>query len=126
MNAIAAKLMKPHQENYHPSLKEIHHIHKLDAPSGTAITLADTVLAEFDLTEWELEDDSKNKLNIKSIREGQVPGIHSIKYTSSIDEISLRHEAFSRDGFALGAIIASEWLVGKQGVFSMNDVLNIS
>ena len=126
MNAIAAKLMKPHQENYHPSLKEIHHIHKLDAPSGTAITLADTVLAEFDLTEWELEDDSKNKLYIKSIREGEVPGIHSIKYTSSIDEISLRHEAFSRDGFALGAIIASEWLVGKQGVFSMNDVLNIS
>ena len=126
MNSIAAKLMKPHQENYHPSLKEIHHIHKLDAPSGTAITLADTVLAEFDLTEWELEDDSKNKLNIKSIREGEVPGIHSIKYTSSIDEISLRHEAFSRDGFALGAVIASEWLVGKQGVFSMNDVLNIS
>ena len=73
-----------------------------------------------------LKGNSKNKLNIKSIRQGEVPGIHSIKYTSSIDEISLKHEAFSRDGFALGAVIASEWLVGKQGIFSMNDVLNIS
>ena len=126
MNSIAAKLMKPHQENYHPSLEEIHHIHKLDAPSGTALSLAETVLGESDLTEWELKGNSKNKLNIKSERQGEVPGIHSIKYTSSIDEISLKHEAFNRDGFALGAIIASEWLVGKQGVFSMNDVLNIS
>ena len=126
MNAIAAKLMKPHQVNYHPSLEEIHHIHKLDAPSGTALSLAETILKESDLKEWELKGTSKNKLNIKSKRQGEVPGIHSIKYTSSIDEISLKHEAFNRDGFALGAIIASEWLVGKQGVFSMNDVLNIS
>ena len=126
MNAIAAKLMKPHQKNYYPSLEEIHHIHKLDAPSGTALSLAETVLEESDLTEWELMGNSKNKLNIKSIRQGEVPGIHSIKYTSSIDEISLKHEAFNRDGFALGAIIASEWLVEKQGIFSMNDVLNIS
>ncbi len=126
INAIAAKLMKSQQENYHPTLEEIHHIHKLDAPSGTALTLAEAVLEESDLTEWELEGDSKTKLNIKSIREGEVPGTHSVKYTSSIDEISLKHEAFGRDGFALGAVIASEWLVGKQGVFSMNDVLNIS
>lgn len=126
INAIAAKLMKSQQENYHPTLEEIHHIHKLDAPSGTALNLAEAVLEESDLTEWELEGDSKTKLNIKSIREGEVPGTHSVKYTSSIDEISLKHEAFGRDGFALGAVIASEWLVGKQGVFSMNDVLNIS
>ena len=126
MNAIAAKIMKPHQENYHPSLEEIHHIHKLDAPSGTALSIAETILGESDLTEWELKGNSKNKLNIKSIRQGEVPGIHSIKYTSSIDEISLKHEAFTRDGFALGAVIASEWLVGKQGIFSMDDVLKIS
>ena len=126
MNAIAAKLMKPHQENYHPSLEEIHHIHKLDAPSGTALSIAETILGESDLTEWEIEGNSKNKLNIKSLRQGKVPGIHSIKYTSSIDEISLKHEAFTRDGFALGAVIASEWLVGKQGIFSMDDVLKIS
>jgi 4-hydroxy-tetrahydrodipicolinate reductase len=125
LNAIAAKLMKSQNEDYRPSLEEIHHIHKLDAPSGTAITLAETVMEESDLTEWELNGDSKDKLKIKSLREGEVPGTHIIKYTSSIDEITLKHEAFSRDGFALGAVIASEWLVGKEGIFSMNDVLNI-
>ena len=126
LNAIAAKLMKSQNEDYRPSLEEIHHIHKLDAPSGTAITLAETVMEESDLTEWELNGDSKDKLKIKSLREGEVPGTHIIKYTSSVDEITLKHEAFSRDGFALGAVIASEWLVGKEGIFSMNDVLNIS
>lgn len=126
INAIAAKLMKPQQENYFPSLEETHHIHKLDAPSGTVLSLAETLLRESELTEWELNGDSKNKLNIKSIREGEVPGIHAVKFTSSIDEITLKHVAFGRDGFALGAIIASEWIVGKQGVFSMNNVLNIS
>ena len=117
--------MKSQNEDYRPSLEEIHHIHKLDAPSGTAITLAETVMEESDLTEWELNGDSKDKLKIKSLREGEVPGTHKIKYTSSVDEITLKHEAFSRDGFALGAVIASEWLVGKEGIFSMNDVLNI-
>ena len=126
INSIAAKLMKSQNEDYNPSLEEIHHIHKLDAPSGTAITLAETVMEESDLTEWELNGDSKDKLKIKSLREGEVPGTHIIKYTSSIDEITLKHEAFSRDGFALGAVIASEWLVGKEGIFSMKDVLNIS
>ena len=126
LNAIAAKLMKSQNEDYRPSLEEIHHINKLDAPSGTAITLAETVMEESDLTEWELNGHSKDKLKIKSLREGEVPGTHIIKYTSSVDEITLKHEAFSRDGFALGAVIASEWLVGKEGIFSMNDVLNIS
>lgn len=126
INSIAAKLMKSQNEDYNPSLEEIHHIHKLDAPSGTAITLAETVMEESDLTEWELNGDSKDKLKIKSLREGEVPGTHIIKYTSSNDEITLKHEAFSRDGFALGAVIASEWLVGKEGIFSMKDVLNIS
>jgi 4-hydroxy-tetrahydrodipicolinate reductase len=82
-------------------------------------------MEESDLTEWEIDGDSKDKLKIKSLREGEVPGTHIIKYTSSVDEITLKHEAFSRDGFALGAVIASEWLVGKEGIFSMNDVLNI-
>ena len=126
INTLVAKLMKSHQEKYQPSLEEIHHIHKLDAPSGTALSLADSVLNESSFKEWELDGNSKTKLNIHSKREGEVPGTHTLKYTSSIDEISLKHEAFNRDGFALGAIIASEWLVGKQGVFSMNDVLNIS
>ena len=126
INTLVAKLMKSHQEDYQPSLEEIHHIHKLDAPSGTALSLADSVLNESSFKEWELDGNSKTKLNIHSKREGEVPGTHTLKYTSSIDEISLKHEAFSRDGFALGAVIAAEWLMGKKGVFGMKDVLNIS
>jgi len=126
INTLVAKLMKSHQEKYQPSLEEIHHIHKLDAPSGTALSLADSVLNESLFKEWELDGNSKTKLNIHSKREGEVPGTHTVKYTSSIDEISLKHEAFGRDGFALGAIIAAEWLMGKKGVFGMKDVLNIS
>ena len=126
INTLVAKLMKSHQEDYQPSLEEIHHIHKLDAPSGTALSLADSVLNESLFKEWELDGNSKTKLNIHSKREGEVPGTHTVKYTSSIDEISLKHEAFGRDGFALGAIIAAEWLMGKKGVFGMKDVLNIS
>ena len=126
INTLAAKLMKPHQEKYHPSLEEIHHIHKLDAPSGTALTLADAVLNESDLKGWEIDGNIKDKLNISSIREGEVPGTHTIKYTSSIDEISLKHQSFGRKGFALGAVVAAEWLADKKGIYSMNDVLNIS
>ena len=126
INTLVAKLMKSHQEKYKPSLEEIHHIHKLDAPSGTALSLADSVLNESSFKEWELDGNSKTKLNIHSKREGEVPGTHIVKYTSSIDEISLKHEAFGRDGFALGAVIAAEWLMGKKGVFGMKDVLNIS
>ena len=126
INTLVAKLMKSHQEDYQPSLEEIHHIHKLDAPSGTALSLADSVLNESLFKEWELDGNSKTKLNIHSKREGEVQGTHTVKYTSSIDEISLKHEAFGRDGFALGAIIAAEWLMGKKGVFGMKDVLNIS
>jgi 4-hydroxy-tetrahydrodipicolinate reductase len=126
INTLAAKLMKPHQEKYHPSLEEIHHIHKLDAPSGTALTLADAVLNESDLKGWEIDGNIKDKLNISSIREGEVPGIHTVKYTSSIDEISLKHQSFGRKGFALGAVVAAEWLADKKGIYSMNDVLNIS
>lgn len=126
INTLVAKLMKSHQEDYQPSLEEIHHVHKLDAPSGTALSLADSVLNESSFKEWELDGNSKTKLNIHSKREGEVPGTHTVKYTSSIDEISLKHEAFGRDGFALGAVIAAEWLMGKKGVFGMKDVLNIS
>ena len=117
--------MKAHQKEYTPTLKEIHHIHKLDAPSGTALTLAEGVLKESHLTDWELDGSSKDKLSIQSIRKGEVPGTHSISYHSKIDQISIEHEAFGRDGFALGAVIAAEWLKGKKGVFSMDDVLNI-
>ena len=126
INELAAKLMKPHIEEYKPSIQEIHHIHKLDAPSGTAITIAESLVDTGYFSTWELNGTTDKKLNIESVREGEVPGTHSITYHSQVDEISLKHEAFSRDGFALGAVIAAEWILNKKGVFSMQDVLNIS
>ena len=126
INELAAKLMKPHSEEYKPSIQEIHHIHKLDAPSGTAITIAESLVDTGHFSTWELNGTTDKKLNIESVREGEVPGTHSITYYSQVDEISLKHEAFSRDGFALGAVIAAEWILNKKGVFSMQDVLNIS
>jgi len=126
INELAAKLMKPHSEEYKPSIQEIHHIHKLDAPSGTAITIAEYLVDTGHFSTWELNGTTDKKLNIESVREGEVPGTHSITYHSQVDEISLKHEAFSRDGFALGAVIAAEWILNKKGVFSMQDVLNIS
>jgi 4-hydroxy-tetrahydrodipicolinate reductase len=126
INELAAKLMKPHSEEYKPSIQEIHHIHKLDAPSGTAITIAESLIDTGHFSTWELNGTTDKKLNIESVREGEVPGTHSITYHSQVDEISLKHEAFSRDGFALGAVIAAEWILNKKGVFSMQDVLNIS
>ncbi|MDA7765122.1 4-hydroxy-tetrahydrodipicolinate reductase [Flavobacteriaceae bacterium] len=126
INELAAKLMKPHSEQYKPSIQEIHHIHKLDAPSGTAITIAESLVDTGHFSTWELNGTTDKKLNIESVREGEVPGTHSITYHSQVDEISLKHEAFSRDGFALGAVIAAEWILNKKGVFSMQDVLNIS
>lgn len=126
INELAARLMKPHSEEYKPSIQEIHHIHKLDAPSGTAITIAESLVDTGHFSTWELNGTTDKKLNIESVREGEVPGTHSITYHSQVDEISLKHEAFSRDGFALGAVIAAEWILNKKGVFSMQDVLNIS
>jgi len=106
-------------------MKEIHHIHKLDAPSGTALTLAEAILKENMYNQWELNGQNPDRLAIEAVREGEVPGTHSITYTSEVDSIQLTHEAFSRDGFALGAVIAAEWILGKKGNYSMQDVLNI-
>ena len=117
--------MIQNQAGYKPSMEEIHHVHKLDEPSGTAITLAEGILENSSLSQWCQQDAGEDELEIKSIREGEVPGTHSIQYKSDIDAITIKHEAFSRKGFALGAVIASEWIVGKKGVFKMDDVLNI-
>ncbi|MDG1023131.1 MAG: 4-hydroxy-tetrahydrodipicolinate reductase [Flavobacteriaceae bacterium] len=126
INQLTAKLMKPHAAEYKASMQEIHHVHKLDAPSGTAITLADALIETGHYNAWELDGDSTDKLKIESVRKGEVPGTHAITYHSQVDQISLKHEAFSRDGFALGAVIAAEWILNKKGIFSMQDVLNIS
>jgi len=125
INQFVAQLMHPHQSAYQTEIQEIHHIHKLDAPSGTAITIAEGIIKETDYTGWELDNASQGTLPIEALREGEVPGTHTVHYRSEIDQISIKHEAYKRDGFALGAVIAAEWLAGKEGIFSMDDVLKI-
>lgn len=126
INQFVAQLMHPHQSAYQTEIQEIHHIHKLDAPSGTAITIAEGIIKETDYTGWELDNASQGTLPIEALREGEIPGTHTVHYGSEIDQISIKHEAYKRDGFALGAVIAAEWLAGKEGIFSMDDVLKIS
>lgn len=125
LNEVLAKLMSSHK-SYEASMKEVHHIYKLDAPSGTAITLAQEIIDQSDYTQWSIHKDTiENMLPIEVDRTGEVPGTHTIKYESSIDSITIEHEAHSRKGFALGAVIAAEWIQDKKGVFSMNDVLSL-
>lgn len=116
LNAYLADMMKEYSD-YNPSIKEIHHIHKLDAPSGTAITLAQTLVENHNI--------EKQNLNIESVREGEVCGTHIINYYSEVDDIEIKHTAHSRKGFASGAVMAAHWLLGKQGVFTMKDFINL-
>ena len=114
LNKILAKLMHPHK-SYTPQMKEIHHIHKLDAPSGTAITLAEGVFDQSKYTDWSIDDTKGDTLlPITVVRTGELPGTHSIEYNSVVDSISIQHEAHSRQGFALGAVIAAEWIRDKK------------
>ena len=124
MNEYLANLMKPWKE-YQVSLEEIHHTEKLDTPSGTAITLAEDIIKNSDKKSWNLKKVEKNNIKITAKRQTNVKGTHTINYQSEIDTISIQHEAHSREGFALGALIAAEWLVGKKGIFSMKDVLKL-
>ena len=126
INRLLSKLMGQNKKNYKADVKEIHHLHKLDSPSGTAITLAKEIIKNFNHKNWTLDKDDEKNLFIETIREGEVPGTHVIRYNSEIDEISIKHKAFKRDGFALGAIVAAEWLVNKKGIYSMEDVLKIN
>ena len=124
LNAYLAKLMAKVKE-YNVSMEEIHHTQKLDAPSGTAISLANGIIQTSDYSEWTLDNAGKDQIHIDVKRIDEVPGTHSIFYQSAVDEIEIKHTAFSRQGFALGAVVAAEWIVGKKGVFSMKDVLNL-
>ena len=125
VNKYLAKIMNEFP-NYNVQMTEVHHTQKLDAPSGTAITLAEGILENLDRkTDWSKETESNpNELAIKSIREGQVPGIHTIRYESEVDSIEITHDAKSREGFALGAVVAAEFTAGKKGFLGMNDLLN--
>ena len=123
LNEKLADLMKNFPE-YNVQLEEIHHTHKKDAPSGTAISLAEGIIKNDQRFEgWKLEETKEKELGIFAIREDEVPGTHSVFYKSSVDEIEIKHTAYSRNGFALGAVIAAEWIQGKTGNFSMKDVL---
>jgi len=126
VNKFLAKLMN-NISQYQAEIEEIHHIHKKDKPSGTAITIAEQIMNNHALyTNWQLAETTikqKDILPIKSIREEETIGTHTITYKSDIDEISLQHKAYSRDGFAQGAIIAAEFVKDKKGCFSMEDLL---
>ena len=115
--------------NYYPSIEEIHHTKKLDAPSGTAITIAEQTIKNSSTKEWCLHTNrakvDKEIIPISSKRIKDVPGTHIVAYESEIDSIEIKHTAHNRKGFAHGAIIAAEWLINKNGVYTMKDVLNL-
>lgn len=124
LNNYLAKMMQNLPE-YKVSLEEIHHTQKLDAPSGTAISLAEGVISNSEYTQWKLDDDSNGSLPITSKRIGKTPGTHTVTYDNVVDSIEIKHTAHNREGFALGAVTAAEWIIGKSGIFSMRDVLNL-
>ena len=134
VNKYLAKLMNKFPA-YDINMTEVHHIHKLDAPSGTALTLIDGILGEVDRkSQWRIaeegekpfESNNKEDLTIHALREGEVPGIHEIRYESDVDSITINHDAKSRAGFALGAVLAAEFTAGKKGFLGMNDLLNLN
>ena len=126
LNKKLTELMATRNE-YNVELTEVHHIHKLDAPSGTAISLAEDIVEILPgKTSWVNDKTpAENELNIKSERRGEVPGIHTIKYESEVDFIEITHSSKSRTGLALGAVLAAEYCMGKKGVLTMKDLLNI-
>ena len=124
LNSYLAKMMNQFPD-YNVEMTEIHHTQKLDAPSGTAITLAEGILGNLDRKMVWVKDTENNsdELAIKSIRDGEVPGIHTIRYESAVDSIEITHDAKSREGFALGAVVAAEFTKGKKGFLGMGDLL---
>lgn len=126
VNKLLAKLMNA-QPNYEVSMTEIHHLQKKDSPSGTAITLADQIMDAVDRkNKWSEEEKGEGILHINALREEGVFGTHSINYHSEIDDIDITHTANNRNGFALGAVLAAEYIADKKGIFSMKDVLGIN
>ena len=122
LNAKLAEMMQK-QPLYTASIEEIHHTQKLDKPSGTAITLAEGIPSAGNV--WHLIEDNGEGVPITSIRKDEVPGTHTVTHRSEIDEIAITHTAHNRTGFALGAVLAAEWIQDKKGIFSMRDVLQL-
>lgn len=124
LNEYLAKMMSKF-DSYQVEMEEIHHTQKLDAPSGTAISLAKGVIENSAYTKWTLDNPKLKEIHIEAKRIENIPGTHTVTYNSIVDSIEIKHTAHNRDGFALGAVIAAEWIVGKQGVFTMKDVLEL-
>ncbi|MCX6291701.1 MAG: 4-hydroxy-tetrahydrodipicolinate reductase [Bacteroidetes bacterium] len=134
LNKNLAGMMNGHQQYDEVFIHEVHHVHKLDAPSGTAITLADQIMERIQRLKTRRNYSAQEKIStvkredelaVFSSREGEVPGTHIVKYISGDDEIEIIHKAFNRRGFASGALLAAEWIVGKKGVYGMKDLLNL-
>lgn len=125
LNKVLSKIMNNFAD-YDVEMEEVHHTQKLDAPSGTAITLAEGIIDNVKRKDvWVKEDaQNENEIAIKSIRHGEVPGIHTIKYDSEVDQIVIHHSAHSRKGFALGAVVAAEFTCGKKGFLGMEDMMS--
>lgn len=124
LNDYLAKMMAKFSQ-YDVSMEEIHHTQKLDKPSGTAISLANAIINHTSKNSWSIENPTPDDVFIDVKRIDAVPGTHSIFYQSVVDTIEIKHIAHNRDGFALGAVIAAEWIIGKKGVFTMKDVLDL-
>lgn len=125
LNENLAKMMSKFNQ-YKVELEEIHHTQKLDAPSGTAISLAKGIIENSDYTSWTLDKNrNENQLYIDAKRIENVPGTHSVFYNSDVDTIEIKHTAHNREGFAFGAVIAAEWIINKKGIFTMKDVLQL-
>lgn len=123
VNRYMARILSKFPQ-YHPDMTETHHIHKLDHPSGTALMAAEQIIqAHPGLDGWS-EDPEEGKLLINHIRHAEVPGIHKITWESDVDSLTLEHSAKSRDGFALGAVLAAEWIIGKPGFHSIDEMMN--
>ncbi|MDI1317287.1 4-hydroxy-tetrahydrodipicolinate reductase [Flavobacterium sp.] len=124
LNDYLAKMMAKFKD-YNVSMEEIHHTQKLDKPSGTAISLANAIINHSDKNNWAIENPKEDDVFIDVKRIDDVPGTHSVFYNSEVDYIEIKHVAHNREGFALGAVIAAEWIIDKKGVFSMKDVLDL-
>lgn len=124
LNEYLAKMMSKLSQ-YKVSMEEIHHTQKLDAPSGTAISLAKGIIENTSYSSWALSDAKEDEILIDAKRIENVPGTHSVFYDSEVDSIEIKHTAHNREGFALGSVVAAEWILGKKGIFTMKDVLDL-
>ena len=125
LNECLAKMMARFADVYKVSMEEIHHTQKLDSPSGTAISLAKGIIQHSDYESWTEAQAGEQQIHINAKRIENVPGTHSVFYQSEVDFIEIKHVAHNREGFALGSVLAAEWIQGKKGVFTMKDVLNL-